>query len=140
MWPRFWLAFLPALIAGCVQLPPTPQDLAAKRFEGAPGRSVIYIVRNIPDWSSEPATITLDDRAMITTHPGTYYRWEVEPGRHKIAGFAGDSGVMFLETGPDRIYYVLQRILRVFPFTTSHFEPVAPQVGQAVVMRATLIP
>jgi hypothetical protein len=127
-------------LAGCVQLPLTPQDIAARQFHGVPGKSVIYIVRDDPDFRPDPATILLDDKASVTMYPGTYYRWEVEPGQHRIAGFAGDSGVISLQTGPDRIYYVQQRVLPFRPFTTSHFEPVNEQAGRSVVMRSILVP
>lgn len=139
---RFGIAalFLAILaLAGCAQLPPTPQDIEAKQFFGAPGKSVIYIVRSIPDWNSLPATILLDESSMITTYPGTYYRWEVAPGRHRISGFASDSGEIALQTEPDRIYYVQQRILPFRNWATSHFEPVSEHAGRAVVMRGTLI-
>lgn len=48
------------LVAGCAQLPPSWQDVEAKRFESVPGKAVIYIVRDFPDFSDRPATIWLD--------------------------------------------------------------------------------
>jgi hypothetical protein len=145
MWRRLAAVLLvsQALIvalAGCEQLPLTPQDIEARQFHGVAGKSVIYIVRDIPDWRDDAATILLDDKASVTTYPGTYYRWEVEPGRHRIAGFAGDSGALSLQTEPDRIYYVQQRVLPFRPFTTSHFEFVNEHAGRSVVMRSTLVP
>ena len=82
---RVLLAVL--LLAGCVQLPPTPQDVQAKRFEPVPGQSVIYVVRSPLD-SSEPQGLMLDGHATISTLPGTYFRWEVPPGQHHIQGYA----------------------------------------------------
>ena len=84
-----WRVLLVLLLAGCVQLPPSPQDIQAKKFESAtPDKSVIYIVRAPMD-SREGGTISLDDNAQVTTYAGTYYRWEVAPGPHRIAGYAG---------------------------------------------------
>ncbi|MGZ8265009.1 MAG: hypothetical protein ACXW2I_12455, partial [Burkholderiales bacterium] len=60
------------LLAGCVQLPPTPQDIQAKRFEAVPDRSVIYIVRTPVD-SFEASPLALDDHAQIQLWAGTYY-------------------------------------------------------------------
>ena len=91
-------------LAGCVQLPPTPQDLQAKRFEPAPGQSVIYLVRTPLD-SSEPQTLMLNGRATIATLPGTYYRWEVAPGRHHIEGFGFGSESVTLTTEPGGVYF-----------------------------------
>lgn len=135
-----WRGLLIAIVlAGCVQLPPSPQDLQAKRFETVPGKAVIYLVRDIPDFSDRPATITLDDAATITTYPGTYYRWEVAPGVHRIAGFAGDSGVITLDTEPGKVYFVQQRLSLFLRWQQSYFYPVGADYGRAVVMRSELI-
>ena len=41
-----WRMLIPALLlGGCAQLPPTPEDIQAKRFEVPPDKSVIYVVR-----------------------------------------------------------------------------------------------
>jgi len=142
MWRYLMTAIL---LAGCVQLPPTPQDTQARRFEpAASGKSVIYLVRDIPDFNEGPATIWLGDDSMITTYPGTYFRWEVEPGARRIAGFASDSGSITVRVEPGRTYYVQQRVT---PFTlfnasmppTSNFELVPEASGRTVVMRSQLI-
>jgi hypothetical protein len=142
---RSLLAAAAILLAGCVQLPPTPQDIQAKRFEAPDsGKSVIYLVRDIPDFNDGPATIWLGDERVITTYPGTYFRWEIEPGAQRIAGFAGDSGSITVRTEAGRIYYVQQRVT---PFTLfgssvapmSNFEVVTEASGRTVVMRAQLV-
>lgn len=137
---RAGLAAVALALAACAQLPPSPEDIQAKRFEAVPGMSVIYIARDMPDLNEAPATIVLDDAASITTYPGTYHRWEVAPGRRRIAGYAGDSGVITLDTQPGRIYYIQQWLQPFRPFPTSHFRPVSEQQGRAVVMRAQHIP
>jgi hypothetical protein len=142
---RSLLAAAAILVAGCVQLPPTPQDLQARKFEApVAGKSVIYLVRDIPDFNDGPATLWLGDDRMITTYPGTYYRWEIDAGTHRIAGFASDSGTITVRAEPGRTYYVQQRVI---PFTmfnspmppTSNFEFVPETSGRAVVMRAQLV-
>lgn len=131
-------------LAGCAQLPPTPQDLQAKRFESVPDKAVIYLVRALPDFNDGPATIWLGDADTITTYPGTYYRWEVAPGRHRIAGFAADTGSITLQTEPGKVYFVQQRVTPVTWLRSqqpqSHFYPIAEGNGRAVVMRSQLIP
>ena len=115
---RSVLAAAAILVAGCVQLPPTPQDIQAKRFEAPEaGKSVIYLVRDSADFNDGPATLWLGDERIITTYPGTYFRWEVEPGAQRIAGFAGDSGSITVRVEPGRIYYIQQRVT---PFTLFH--------------------
>jgi hypothetical protein len=127
------------ILAGCAPLPPTPNEIQAKRFEAAPDKSVIYIVRDYPD-NDIGATITLDQAASITTYPGTFYRWEVPPGQHRIAGMAGDSGFINLQTGPGRIYYVQQTLNPFSSAPASFFRVVGESQGRTVVQRSQLVP
>jgi hypothetical protein len=137
MWRALFLALL---LAGCEQLPLTPQDLQAKKFEAVPDKAVIYVVRDYPDFSDVAATIYLGDAAgMITTYAGTYYRWEAEPGTHRISGFAGDMGAIVLRVEAGRIYYVQQRVSVFFRFAQSYYQLVAEPQGRAAVMRAVLL-
>src|SRR5690349_8351896 len=101
---RVLLVVLLAL-AGCIApLPPGPQELEAKRFETVPGKAVVYVVRGYPDLSPDTGTLTLDDNMMGSTHPGTFFRWVMEPGRHQIRGYAGDNGGIVIDVLPDRVY------------------------------------
>ena len=133
------LLFAVLLIAGCAQLSPTPQDIQAKRFETAPDKAAIYIVRGSPDFNSVQALIVLDDAVMITTYAGTYYRWEVAPGRHRIAGLASDSGVTTLDTTPGRIYFVRQRLSPSSRSPMSMFSVVGEQEGRDVALQGQLV-
>ena len=134
---RAWVIAL--LLAGCVQLPPTPQDLQAKKFEAVPDKAVVYLVRDYPDFSDAAATIYLGEAAMITTYAGTYYRWEAEPGTHRISGFPGDMGAIVLRVEAGRIYYVQQRVSSFFRFAQSYYQLVPEPQGRAAVMRAVLL-
>jgi len=127
-----------ALLAGCAQLPLTPADIQARRFEARPDKAVIYLVRDAPDFSDEPATVWLDDSATVTLYPGTYYRWEAEPGNRRIAGFGGDSGSIALQTRAGGIYFVQQRLSPFFRFHQSHFQQVSEPHARAVVARSVL--
>jgi len=141
MW-RVWSAALSIfMLAGCVTpLPPTPQDLQAKRFETLPDKAVIYIVRPDPDLSNAPATISLDDVATITTYEGTYYRWEADPGRRLIRGFAGHMGQIAFLTEAGRLYFVQQRVSGFMRFGESFFALMPEPHGRAAVIRAELVP
>ena len=137
MWRTLLLV---VVLAGCVQLPPTPQDLQAKKFEAVPDKAVVYLVRDYPDFSDVAATIFLgDESGMITTYAGTYYRWEAAPGTHRISGFAGDMGAIVLRVEAGRIYYVLQRVSPFFRFAQSYYQLVPEPQGRAAVMRAVLL-
>lgn len=134
------LVLLFVTLAGCAPLPPSPQDIQAKRFEPVPGKAVIYLVRNDPDHSREVATVMLDDQMMGSTYPGTYFRWVVEPGRHQIRGYAGDAGSMTIDVGADRMYFVQQSVSRLFHgFAQSFFYLIPDPHGRAAVLRAELV-
>jgi hypothetical protein len=127
------------LVAGCAQLPPSPEDLEAKRFEHVPGKAVIYLVRTYPDLSDEVSTVMLNDNMMGSTYPGTYFRWVVEPGRHQIRGYAGDNGSMIIDAPPGGIYFIQQSVTRFFGFAQSSFHPLPEPYGRAAVLRGELV-
>jgi hypothetical protein len=134
--------YLPLLfLAGCVQMPPTPQDLQAKAFEPVPGHSVIYVVRTPLD-SSEPQTLTLNEHATITTLPGTYFRWEVPPGRHHLQGFGFGSESMMLTTEPGGIYFLEHTVVgdpRDGGVLLTALRRVPDQYGRKLVTRSQLV-
>ncbi len=135
---------LPALllIAGCAaQLLPPPGDAEAKRFESVPDKSVIYVVRQPVD-SEEGRTLALDDRLTITTWKGTFYRWEVAPGTHRIAGIAGANEAITLNTAPGRIYFVQHTVLgdrREGSVALASLREIGDQAGRNLVSRGQLL-
>ncbi|HEX2827247.1 MAG TPA: hypothetical protein VHP37_12940 [Burkholderiales bacterium] len=137
---RVLLLLVVAVLAGCIApLPPSPQEIEAKRFEAVPGKAVIYLVRGNPDLSLEAGTVSLDDAMMGSTYPGTFFRWVVEPGRHQIRGFAGDNGGIVIDVLPDRVYYVQHSYWRGFAgFGQSYFRLIPEPYGRDAVMRAEL--
>ena len=96
------------------------------------------MVRDAPDLGDAQAQIRLGEKLVLKTTPGTYYRWEVPPGRHTISGYAEDIGAITVAAERGRIYYVQQRVtgMRV---ARSHFDLVSEQEGRAAVMRAVLL-
>ena len=135
----FRALLLVLLLAACAPLPPSPQEIEAKRFEAVPGKAVIYLVRDYPDISREVATVMLDDNMMGSTYPGTFFRWVVEPGRHQIRGFAGDNGSMIIDVAPGHVYYVQQSYTRGFTgFGHSFFRLIPEPYGRGAVMRSEL--
>ncbi len=127
------------LLAGCAQLPPSPEDIQARKMENLPGMSVIYIVRAPMD-SHEASGLALDDHAQITTLRGTYYRWEVAPGTHRVAGYAAANESVTLTTAPGKIYFLEHTVTgtrRDGPQSTSLREIGEPE-GRALVMSSQL--
>jgi hypothetical protein len=139
---RLWTTIaLAAVLSACVQLAPTPQDLQAKRFESAPGKAVIYLVRAVQDLGDVPATVWLDNQVMGATYMGSYFRWEVPAGRHLIAGYASDPGRIVLDVQADRTYFVQQMVMGGgrAPSPHSFFHVVDERTGRAHVMQGTLV-
>ena len=134
-----WRILLVLLIAGCAQLPSTPQDIQAKKFESVADKAVIYIVRTPMD-SHEAGTIQLDDNAQITTFSGTYYRWEVAPGLHRIAGYAGESGLVQINAQAGKIYFVRQTVggTRRSGWMLTNVQQIGEQEGRKLVMQSQL--
>ncbi len=135
-----WRVLLIALaLAGCVQLPLTPQDIQARKFELVPDKAVVYLVRDHPDFSDKAATIWLGDTVMITTYSGTYFRWEAAPGTHRISGYGPDIGAITLQVEAGKIYFVQQQLTWFMPFPRSQFFLVNEPYGRAAVSRAVLV-
>ena len=129
------------LVACYTPLPPKPADIEAKQFQPVPGKAVIYVVRGALD-SDEAGPLMLDDVTSLTTLPGTYHRWVVEPGTHKIEGFGVSGNRVVLNTQPGQIYYLRHSVfgtMRTGP-TMSALQPVGAAEGQQLVMRAQLFP
>lgn len=94
------------LLAGCAQLPPSPQDMQAKKFEAVPDKAVVYIVRSPMD-SQHPAQVFLDDFSVqVPTLRGTYYRWETPSGTKQIIGVTPSSAAVTLNVEAGKIYFV----------------------------------
>ena len=128
------------LLAGCVQLPPTPQDIQAKRFEAIPDKAVIYIVRPGVD-SPNGGPIVVGDLGMITTYQGTYYRWEVAPGTHRIYGFGPTSAAVTVRAEAGKVYFVQHTVLgnRRDGVQTMSLQQIGDGEGRRLVSGAQLI-
>lgn len=128
------------LLAACTPLPPSPQDIQAKKFDVVPEKAVVYLFRDAPDFADEPSTVLVNDSVQGTTYPGTYIRIELAPGRHRISGFASDSGVIEFETQPGRLYFLQQSVAHsFFRMYTSFFRFVGEGYGREAVLRSELI-
>ena len=129
-----------ALLFGCVQLPPSPEDLQAKRFEPATDKAVVYLVRQPMD-STEPGTLLMDTGEQVTLFPGTYYRWEARPGTRRITGLGPWNVNFTLDVQPGRIYFLRYTVAgtpRMGPaFATLTL--LGEQEGRRLVQQAELV-
>jgi hypothetical protein len=136
-----WRSVLAALLlAGCAQIPPSVQDIQAKQFEPVPGKAVIYIVRDRLGPHLDD-TLWLGESEMITTHTGTYYRWEVAPGTHHISGFGVSTASLTLTTEAGKIYFVHHGVIGTdrAGVLVRFLERYDDQTGRARVAQASLL-
>jgi hypothetical protein len=137
---RFLLIPIFLVIAGCVQIPPSPQEIQAKRFESAPGKAVIYVVRGHPDLYGGHGSLALDDTVMFTTMAGNFFRWEVTPGAHRIVGMGPDLSRMTINAEAGKIYFI-QHVVTGYRGSTygGSLHVLSEREGRLMVQRATLI-
>ena len=124
---------LSLFFSGCAQLPPPPEDAAAKRFEAIPGKSVIYLARHALE-PSFVAPVALEDNMIGSTYRGTYMRIEVPAGKHRLRGMAGDSGSINLVTEPGKVYFVQHSAHGYRSFVSSSFDQVDANYGKSLVL------
>jgi len=124
-------------LSACVPLPPLPGDAAAKRFEPVPDRAVIYLVRNQVE-RDFVASIMLNDEPIGATYKGTFIRMVLPAGTHRIAGMAGDSGSIRVQTERGKIYFVDQRTMGFDSLTGSTFQIVNADFGRSLVLGGTM--
>ena len=129
-----------ALLAGCSQLPPSPQDIEAKKFESIPGKAAIYVVRD-PQSVGLGAQLWLDQGAQILMYQGNYHRWIVDPGSHTIAAIGVSSASITIQAQAGKIYFVHFRVegnMR-YGVSNSALSMMDDQAGRALVRQAMLV-
>jgi hypothetical protein len=104
-----YLILLIFFVSGCVQLPPTPQDIEARKFQPLADKAVIYIVRPRVD-SNVQGPVSIPG-GMISTYQGTYYRLEVLPGLQRIEGAGASTAAVAINAEAGRIYFVEHTVL-----------------------------
>jgi hypothetical protein len=89
----------------------TPQaDADARLYRAVPDKAVVYLIR---DWGylfAAEVKVTVDGKEIGETYPGSYFRWELPPGRHVIASLTDPPATLSITTAPGGIYYVWQDI------------------------------
>jgi len=129
-----------ALLAGCSQLPPSPQDTEAKKFESIPGKAAIYVVRD-PMSVGIGAPVWLGQGAQITLWQGNYHRWVVEPGSLTISGIGASTASITIQAQAGKIYFVHFRVegnMRM-GVVSSALSTMDDQAGRALVRQAVLV-
>ncbi|MDH3286764.1 MAG: DUF2846 domain-containing protein [Betaproteobacteria bacterium] len=137
MWKALSLAFA-LMIAGCAQIPPSPQQIEDQKMEPVAGKAVVYIVQN--PFGDYDAGLTFDDGTQITTWPGTFYRWVTIPGTHTIKSSEGNlSAFISLQVEAGKIYYVQHYVTGIRGSTTdASLREISARDGRELVTSGTL--
>jgi hypothetical protein len=128
-------------LAGCAQLPPSTEDIQAKRFEPVADKAVIYVVR-APIDSFEVSGLALDDGQQITTQRNSYYRWEVAPGTRRIAGVGPAMESVTLAAAAGRVYFLEHTVIgdpHDGGVQLTALRQVGEQAGRNLVLRSQLL-
>lgn len=132
MWRSLAIAVSTLAIAACVQIPPSPQEIADKKIEPVPGKAVVYIVQ--PPFGVYTAGLFLDD-VQIQTWPGTFYRWETTPGAHAIRSSQANLNARIkLQTEAGKVYFVQHTVIGSWGATTdASLSNISEKLGRELV-------
>jgi len=120
-----WRGFLLALaLTGCASLQTQFEDVQARQLDLASGKSAIYVIRGAKDRAAHPTVVMLDGKSESLTYPGTFVRWEVAPGPHRVTGFGSDTGELELNTMAGKLYFIRQTVSLIEHMPQSHFNMV----------------
>ena len=106
----YLFGFLCFLITACAPLPPTMADIEAKKFQPLSDKAVIYIVRPVVDISMA-GPLSLSGVGPMSTFQGTYYRWEVEPGKRRIETAGASVSSVTINAQPGQMYFVQHTVV-----------------------------
>lgn len=121
------------MLSGCASTPEASRerDADAKQFTTHPGYSTLYVYRPDADSQDNDTVLWVDGRLIGATLPKTYFRINLDPGKHTLAGMGYDNGTLTIETRPGEIYFVSLYVTS----GQSHFWPVPAEIGQRAVLR-----
>lgn len=127
------VATMVAVVAGCASTPQASRerDADARRFASSPASSTLYVYRpdiGNPDWDS---VLWIDEKLIGATLPRTFFRINVEPGKHTLRGMGYDNGRLTIETRPGELYFVALSVISGY----SLFWQVPPEIGRPAVDR-----
>jgi hypothetical protein len=121
-------------------IPPSPQEIEAKRFESVPGKAVVYLFRDAVNYATVAAPVALDGSPVGSTYAGTFMRLVMDPGRHRINGTYQDMGAIELTVAANQIYFVQHTaiVTRSVDLMGTVFTPADPATGRSRVAQYQL--
>lgn len=122
------------LLGGCVTPPPpTAAEIQAKRFEPVPGKAVVYLYRDAVNYTTVAAPVALDGNEVGANFAGTFFRFVVDPGEHRISGTVADNGSLRFKVAANQVYFVQQTALvtRNVDLVGTVYTMVDPAIGRS---------
>ena len=123
---------------------PTEQDAAAKAFSVSAGKANIYLYRNETFRGNSGFEVSLDGRPLGTIFPMTFFRIEVEPGRHSLLskdpGSRSYDSMLDVVADAGKNYFVWQEMKMEFPSgKTQLLQHIDETKGRAEVAECQLL-
>jgi len=124
-----------------VPLATEAQDAAAKQFlPPAPGRAVLYIVRDSIGVQRQTVKILLNGQAAAEIAPYTYTAIDLAPGAYRIDTRDADRNAhVSLEAEAGQRYFVDTSLSLLFTTVRSHLHLLHYQEGQAKILQSQKI-
>ena len=126
-------------LSGCASVPEaTPErDAEAKQFETRPGAGTLYVFRNDSSGNAwqDDSVLYIDDRLIGATLPGTFFRIDLQPGRHELSGYGHDRGSLRIRLADGEARFVALNVIG----GTSHFVPMAAPAGKREIARCCVL-
>jgi hypothetical protein len=117
------------LVTGCASTPQASddRDKAAKQFGTHPASATLYVYRI--DTSTDDSVLWIGERIIGATLRNTYFRVNLEPGRHVLTGMGHDDGRLPIDVRPGMLYFVALTVAA----GQSRFELVPEAIGRKAV-------
>ena len=108
------LVSLAILTAGCATTSKAliDEDLEAKNFSIDPEVGVVYLYRGKGVYAAAVQyPVKINGVEVGGTGPGTYFRWELPPGKYQFASHTFESSsIVEIDVEPNELYFIRQGI------------------------------
>jgi hypothetical protein len=121
-------------------IPSLAVEEEAKRFEPAPDRLTVYVIRKRWGDASNQVRLSVDGGAPFVTVPSSFARLRLRPGGHQLTATWDDGTAAMAVTGQRGDVQFVELIGSVWPWgSTYRFEPGDPLVSRGRVTALRLV-
>jgi hypothetical protein len=99
------------------------QQRAALKFQPASGKAVLYVFRHQLKGALQGHDLVLDGRCLGQIRGCTFYRLELEPGKHRLSGDKKCQESLEVEVAAGQVHFVEQELLLGMWCTGYHYLP-----------------